>query len=125
MVEKSVGFVPVMLKAIPVRAALPVFDSVTGRAVAVNPTLVFGNARGFGLRPAMGAAAAVPVPLTEMDCVAPETFNWLSVRTTLPLRLPEAVGLKLSDTSHVAPSASGVPEAHRLVSALFTGKFAG
>jgi len=75
VVAKSVGFVPTMLNAIPVRAALPVFDNVTGSAVAVAPTLVFGNASGFGLRLTTGAAAALPVPLTAMDCVAPETFN--------------------------------------------------
>ena len=67
VVAKSVGLVPVMLKEIPVSAALPVFDSVTGRAVAVDPTVVLANASGFGLRPATGAAAALPVPLTAMD----------------------------------------------------------
>ena len=52
-------------------------------------------------------------------------MSWLSVRTMLPDRLPEVVGLKLTDTSQVAPSASGVPEAQRLASALLTGKFVG
>ena len=66
MVAKSLGLAPTMLKAIPVSAALPVFDNVTGSAVAVDPTLVFAKASGFGLRPANGAAAAVPVPLTVM-----------------------------------------------------------
>jgi len=125
VVAKSLGLVPVMLNEIPVSAAFPVFESVTGSAVAVDPTVVPGNASEFGLSAATGAAAALPVPLTAMDCVALDTFSWLSVRTILPDRLPEAVGVKLTETSQVAPSARGVPEAQRLVSAMLTGKFVG
>src|ERR1017187_74113 len=125
VIAKSLGFVPVMLMAIPVSVALPVLDNVTGRAVAIEPTAVLGKASGFGLSAATGAAAALPVPLTAMDCVALDTFSWLSVRTTLPVRLPEVVGLKFTETSQVAPSARGVPEAQRLVSELFTGKLVG
>jgi hypothetical protein len=66
VVAKSLGLVPVMLKEIPVSVALPVFDNVTGRAVAVDPRLVFGKASGFGLRPATGTGAAAPVPLSEI-----------------------------------------------------------
>src|ERR1035441_8853761 len=76
VIAKSLGFVPVMLKAIPVSVAVPVLDNVTGRAVAVEPTAVLGKASGFGLSAATGAAAALPVPLTAMDCVAPETLSW-------------------------------------------------
>jgi hypothetical protein len=49
VVAKSVRLAPVMLTAIPVRVAFPAFDSVTGSAVAVDPTLVVGKASGFGL----------------------------------------------------------------------------
>jgi hypothetical protein len=38
---KSVGLVPVRLAEIPVRVALPVLESVTGRAVAVEESASF------------------------------------------------------------------------------------
>ena len=64
VMAKLPGFVPVMLAAIPVSDAVPVLDSVTGRAVAVEPTEVLGKASGLGLRTATGAGAATPLPLT-------------------------------------------------------------
>jgi hypothetical protein len=71
---KCVGLVPVRLAEMPARGARPVLDNVTGRAVAVEPTVVLANASGFGLRDARGRGA-VPVPVRVADCGEPVALS--------------------------------------------------
>ena len=61
---KLLALVPVTEMLVIVSAALPGFERVMGNAVAEVPTSVLGNASGFGLNVACGAAAGVPVPVT-------------------------------------------------------------
>jgi hypothetical protein len=91
VVAKSLGFVPVMLMTIPVSVALPVFDRVTGRAAAVDATVVFGKASGFGLSPATGAA--VPLPVSVTVCGEPDA---LSATESVAEKLVAEAGVKLT-----------------------------
>ena len=94
-------------------------------AVADRGTLVSAN-----WVPVMAGKVIVwlvltPVPLSAMLWVALVWLSALSVSTTLPGLLPATVGMKLIDTSQLAPAAKGVPEVQRLVSTTFSGKLAG
>ena len=56
---KSLGFVPVMLMAIPVSVALPVLDNVTGWDALVVSRFWLPNGSVLGDSPAEGAVVAV------------------------------------------------------------------
>jgi hypothetical protein len=99
VVAKSVGLVPPRLKEIPVSAAVPVFDTVIGSAVAVVPTAVLEKASGFGLSGATVAAAGAtplplrdavwgePVPLSETLIVAEKLATDVGVKVTCSVQL--------------------------------------
>jgi hypothetical protein len=85
---KTPGLLPPRVTLDRVSGALPVFDSVSGIAVAVAPTLVAGN-EAVDVRVAMGAAAATPVPLSAAVCIPTE-----SVTVNVSLCPPVAEGVK-------------------------------
>jgi hypothetical protein len=101
---KLLEFVPVTEMLVMVSAAVPGFDSVMGRAVAEVPTVVLGKASGFGLRTACGA---VPVPVSATVCGEPVA---LSTTDREAVRLPDAVGVKVTVMMQLAPAASDVPQ---------------
>ena len=92
-IAKSVGLAPVRLMAMPVSAAPPVFDRVTGSAVAVLPTVVLTKARGFGLRVATGTSGAVPVPVRVAVWGDPVA---LSETLMAAVKLAAEVGVKVT-----------------------------
>ena len=76
-----------------VRAALPLLVSVTVCAELVVLTWWFPKLKLVGLRLTTGADAVVPEPLNATDCGLPDA---LSVIVKLALRLPSAVGVKVT-----------------------------
>jgi hypothetical protein len=98
---KFVGLVPVMVKNGVARTseAVPVLETVTVKGALVVPCSWFPKAAGDGDRPITGK---VPVPLMEAEAfTVPRMFR-------IPLRLPVAVGLKVSVTVQ-EPLAAIVP----------------
>jgi hypothetical protein len=59
---KSVGLAPVRLIAMPVRVAVPGFESVKVCAAEVVATVVEAKVKVLGVRTACAVAAALPVP---------------------------------------------------------------
>jgi hypothetical protein len=76
-----------------VSVVLPVFLRVTGCDTLVVPTPCPLNVRLGGETPATGA---VPVPVNLTVCVLPPTPLLLSVMVRVPVRVPVAVGEKLT-----------------------------
>jgi len=101
---KLLAFVPVTEMLVMVSDAVPGLDSVIGSAVAATPTVVLGNASGFGLRVACGA---VPVPVSVADCGDPVA---LSATEIAALKLPADPGVKVTVMVHVDPAASELPQ---------------
>ena len=108
---------PVMLNSVlavvivpTISAALPVFDRVTVCAVLAVPTLTLPNASD-GVSDAIGAAAAVAVPLR---LTVPGLPAALCVMVNDPLRAPitPAAGRNATDTVQLAPAATLPPAAH-------------
>ena len=86
-----------------VRAALPLLVSVTVRAELVVLAWWFPKLKLVGLRLTTGADAVVPEPLNATDCGLPDA---LSVIAKLALRVPSAVGVKVTLMKQEAPAAS-------------------
>src|SRR5205807_2094251 len=79
------------------RAADPVLLKVTVWAALVVPTSWLANVRLAGNSPAAGA---IPLPLRATVCGLPLA---LSVTDSVPVRMPVAVGLKLTLMLQLAP----------------------
>ncbi len=71
----------------------------------VTPTVVLGKVRLVGLKDTMGAVGAVPTPVNGIACGLPDAS---SVKVMAPARVPVAVGVKVTLTVHVPPSAATV-----------------
>src|SRR5437016_4994028 len=82
-----------------VKAAVPVFVSVTVIAVLVVASSWLPKPRLVGANPTPGA---VPFPLSVMICGLPPA---LSVSDSVPVRAPEAVGVKVTLMVQFAPAA--------------------
>ena len=104
---KSPLFAPVMAMPEPliVNAAVPVFVRVTVCAVLVTLTNWFPKLR--LVVPPKLTMGAVPVPVRETVCGLPEA---LSAMETAALRLPVAVGLKVTLIVQLAPAATLAPQ---------------
>jgi hypothetical protein len=98
---KSAALVPVIAMLLMLRVEVPVFLNVTVCAEDVVRVTVTGKVIEVTERDAMGP---VPLPVSETDCGLPEA---LSVNRRLPLRVPVAVGLKVTFTVQLALIASG------------------
>jgi hypothetical protein len=101
---KSPGLAPVSAMLEMLKAAVPVFVSVTVWAALVEPTAWPAKARLLGDTLAMGA---VPVPLRLTVCGLPLA---LSVNVTAAERVPLAVGLNVTLIEHLAPAATLDPQ---------------
>ncbi len=84
--------------------ALPVLVSVTDCAALVVPTAWLGNKRLAGERLTAGA---VPVPLRLTVC---GLLLALSVMVRTPVRVPVAVGVKVTRIEQFAPGATELPQ---------------
>jgi hypothetical protein len=82
----------------------PEFVRVADWAVLATPILVLLNVSVVGAATAVGTAT--PVPVNEANCVEPEILLALSVKVTYALRVPDAVGVKLTVTTQLAAGAS-------------------
>src|ERR1700690_2167073 len=101
--EKSEGTVPVIPMAV-----LPKVNAAAPLLVTVIPfeTLVFSgvpaNDRLVGARDTVGNATAAPVPVRATDCGLPAA---LSVAVTVAVRVPIAVGAKVTAILQLKPAA--------------------
>jgi hypothetical protein len=78
--------VPLIETAMPVKVAVPGFDSVTVCAVAVLPTVVAAKVSEVGESTASATGAAVaPAPLSATVCVDPVVPPLLSVTVNVAL----------------------------------------
>ena len=100
---KSPALVPVSAMLLMVRSALPLLVNVTAWAVLVVLTCWLPKLRLVGLKLTAGAAMVVPEPLKATVCGLPAA---LSVMDTLALRVPVAVGVKVTLMVQEAPAAS-------------------
>ena len=73
-IAKSVGLVPPIAMLPMLSVALPVFERVEASAEDVVPTVVAGNGS-VAVSVATGAATAVPVPVSEADCVVGDALS--------------------------------------------------
>lgn len=97
---------PPILTAMPVRGALPVFESVTVCAPAEAGTFAV-NVREDALRPAIGEATAVPVPLSVTVW---GELAALSVTVIVELSGAADFGVKAMVKVQLAPAVSDVPQ---------------
>jgi len=88
-----------------VKVEVPEFLSVTTWAALVEPTVVLANVKVAGVSVAVGGAAA-PVPVNVTFCGEPAA---LSAMLRVPVSVPVAVGLKLTEMVQVAAAARVVP----------------
>jgi hypothetical protein len=88
-----------------VSAALPVLVKVTLCAALVVPTSWPLNVRLVAEKPTAGAAAVVPVPVSDMLCGLPAAS---SVTRRVAFRVPVAVGSNATLITQFAPAASVV-----------------
>ena len=87
--------------------AVPVFFTVTVWAALETPTTVLLKVSDVGLRLTAGAAGAVAVP--ERATVWGEPVM-LSAKASDAVRVPVAVGLKVTEAVHFAPTATLLPQ---------------
>ena len=99
---KSPAFVPATVMLVIVRAAVPLFVSVTDLAALVVPTFWAPKLRLVGFSVTAGAET-VPVPESATLCGLPVA---LSLIVTLALRLPVAEGENVTLIAQFAPAAS-------------------
>jgi len=97
-----------------VNVAVPVLVSVRESGWLVVPTIWSPKLRVFGEKETFGDVWVVPVPLRETVCGLPDA---LSVTESVPLRMPEVVGLNVTFTVQFAPAAT--VELQLIVSAKF------
>ena len=98
---------PESVSDVMVRVAVPVFFRVEVRAAAVVPTEVLAKESDVGERLTAGAGGAAPVPERATVCGEPVA---LSATLTEAVRLPVAVGLKVTVMVQVALTASVTPQ---------------
>jgi hypothetical protein len=102
---KSPLFAPDTAMPVIVSAALPVLVKVTLCAALVVPTSWPLNVRLVAEKPTAGAAAVVPVPVSDMLCGLPAAS---SVTRRVAFRVPVAVGSNATLITQFAPAASVV-----------------
>jgi len=102
---KSPGLVPVMLTALTVKAAFPLFVIVIAWPALVVPIFWLANVRLTGKSMTPGASAT-PRPLSVTDCGESAA---LSVIERLAGRFPAMVGVNVTVIVQVAPAAMLLP----------------
>jgi hypothetical protein len=94
---------PLLVMLATARAMFPVLDSVTACALLVEFTRSAAKVRAVGETLATGE---VPVPVRLTDWMLPVTPLLLSVRVRVPLRVPFAVGVKVTLIVQLPPPAA-------------------
>lgn len=87
--------------------ALPVLLKVTDNGLLVAPTVVEEKVRDDGDRLTKGAGTAAPVPVRATFWGLDEE---LSAILSVPVRVPEAVGLKETLMTQFAPAPTELPQ---------------
>lgn len=100
--EKSFGFVPMMVTLVIVSAVVPTLVRVTVFAALLCPTPVDGKFSTVGDR-----NTVVPVPVKGTVCGLPPP---VSLMETVALRVPLAVGVKVTLIVQLAPAPSEEPQ---------------
>ena len=101
---KSPEFVPVTVTAVIFNVAFPVLFTVTVWAVLVEPTFCALKVKFEAVRPTTGP---LPVPLKPKVCGLPGA---LSVMLTEAVRVPTAVGVKVTVTEQLLPAPTDPPQ---------------
>src|SRR5450631_440008 len=83
----------------------PVLETVTVCAVLLEPTTWEANVRAAGAR--VIAAGLTPLPVRAILCGEPLAESAIS---SWALRVPVAVGVKVTETVQLTPAASVVPQ---------------
>lgn len=99
---KSPAFLPVIPTFVMLRLVLPLLVIVTGSGPSVVPTFWLPK-----FRVVLERLTTVPVPVSETVCGLPAA---LSVIETEAVRMPFAVGLKVTLMLQLAPAATLVPQ---------------
>jgi hypothetical protein len=97
---------PVTVRPVKVKPPVPVLVRVTVWAGLVVPT---GSEGKVGAADRL-TAGAVPVPVRLTDCVLPATPLLLSVIVSVPVRVPTAVGVKVTLIVQLPPAATGAEQ---------------
>ena len=95
--EKSEGFAPWMVIAETCRALAPTFERVISCEGLEFPAVSLGNVTLDGVR-----LATVQMPVNVTDCGVPAA---LSITETVPVMVPLAAGLKVTEIVQLAPAA--------------------
>jgi hypothetical protein len=103
---KSPGLLPSIPTLVIVNGPLPVLLNVSVCAAVVVLTAVEANVKLPGDTPAVGTP--IPVPLNATVCVAPATFPELSVIVRVPVCVPVAVGVNVTEIVQVPAAATVV-----------------
>jgi hypothetical protein len=98
---------PLAVMLVIVNAALPVLVSVTVCAALVVPMVWLAKVSEVGEKLTAGAGTAAPVPVSVAVCGLPAV---LSTMLNVPVRVPAAVGLKVTLIVQLAPAATEVPQ---------------
>lgn len=104
VLAKSPALVPPTAILVMVSPVFPVLFSVTDCAPLATPTFWLVKVRLVVVKVATGA---LPVPVMFTDC---GLLLALSVSTNAAVRLPEAVGEKVTEKVHVPAAASELPQ---------------
>ena len=99
--RKSALFVPPTVMPVMLKAVAPKFVKVAELTLVVPSTTV-----GYVML-AVDSFTSDPVPVSAIDCGLPTA---LSVIITLPVRVPTAVGVKVTEIVHLAPAITALPQ---------------
>lgn len=105
LLSEKFGDPEVRLMDVMESAAVPVFVSVTDWGALLELTLTDPKVRFSGDKVTSGAS--IPVPESAMLCGLPGP---LSVKISVPVRVPAAVGVKVTATVQVLPEARLLPQ---------------
>ena len=103
---KSPGLLPVRVMLAMVKVTLPVFVRVTDCEGLATPTVWLPKVRAVAERLTVGP---LPVPVRLTLCVLPVTLLVLYVMTNVAVRVPEAVGAKVTLMVQLPLAATELP----------------
>ena len=89
------------------RDAFPVLVNVTAKAADDVPTVVDGKLRDVGERLTTAAGGIAPVPDNDTVCGEPVALSAILMEA---FRVPDAVGLKVTEIVQLAAAATDVPQ---------------
>jgi hypothetical protein len=106
-IAKSPAFVPEMAMLLMLSAVLPLFVRVVVFAPPILPSVTLAQVRLVGLTEALPPVELVPVPESVTVC---GLFVELSMNSKLAVRVPAAVGPKITFAVQLAETARVVPQ---------------